>query len=88
MCGGGAGADGSAVYCVIVLGQNAYGTTNIEGGGLEHIFKPLGSGGTSDALNQRWSMGWKATKVAERLVEDYIVRIECGSTFSPSALSN
>lgn len=88
VCGGGAGADGSAVYCVIILGQNAYGTTNIEGGGLEHIFKPLGSGGTSDALNQRWSMGWKATKVAERLVEDYIVRIECGSTFSPSALSN
>ena len=88
ICGDGAGADGSAVYCVICLGKDAYGTTNIEGGGLEHIFKPKGSAGTADPLNQRWSMGWKATKVAERLVEDYMVRIECGSTFSDRAVSN
>ncbi|MGI6237736.1 MAG: N4-gp56 family major capsid protein [Candidatus Excrementavichristensenella sp.] len=88
ICGDGAGADGSAVYCVICLGKDAYGTTEIEGGGLEHIFKPKGSGGTADPLNQRWSMGWKATKVAERLVEDNLVRIECGSTFSNVAQSN
>lgn len=88
VCGTGAGADGSAVYCVICLGKDAYGTTSIEGGGLEHIFKPKGSGGTGDPLNQRWSMGWKATKVAERLVEDNMVRIECGSTFSDKAVGN
>ena len=88
ICGDGAGADGSAVYCVICLGKDAYGTTTIEGGGLEHIFKPKGSGGTADPLNQRWSMGWKAMKTAERLVEDNMVRIECGSSFSETALSN
>lgn len=88
VCGDGAGADGSAVYAVICLGKDAYGTTEIEGGGLEHMFKPKGSGGTADPLNQRWSMGWKATKVAERLVEDNIVRIECGSTFSGRVESN
>ena len=86
--GDGAGADGSAVYCVICLGKDAYGTTEIEGGGLEHVFKPKGSAGTADPLNQRWTMGWKATKVAERLVEDNIVRIECGSTFSSRVESN
>lgn len=88
ICGDGAGADGSAVYCVICLGKDAYGTTTIEGGGLEHIFKPKGSAGTADPLNQRWSMGWKAIKTAERLVEDNMVRIECGSSFSDRAVSN
>lgn len=88
VCGDGAGADGSAVYCVICLGKDAYGTTTVEGGGLEHIFKPKGSAGTADPLNQRWSMGWKAIKVAERLDESRMVRIECGSTFSDRVESN
>lgn len=88
ICGDGAGADGSAVYCVLCLGKDAYGSTSIEGGGLEHIFKPKGSAGTADPLNQRWSMGWKATKAAERLVEENLVRIECGSSFSDRAVSN
>ena len=81
----GAGADGRAVYSTIILGDNAYGTTEITGGGLEHIVKQLGSAGTADALNQRATAGWKATKVAERLVENYMVRIESASTFNPDA---
>ena len=81
----GAGADGRAVYSTIILGDNAYGTTEITGGGLEHIVKQLGSAGTADALNQRATAGWKATKVAERLVENYMVRIESASTFNPTA---
>ena len=45
--------------------------------------------GTSDPLNQRATCGWKATKTAERLVEQYMVRIEHGSpTFSHEAVSN
>lgn len=64
------------VYSTLVIADNAYGVTEIEGGGLEHIVKQLGSGGTADALNQRATVGWKATKVAERLVEQFLVRIE------------
>ena len=79
-----AGADERAVYSTIILGDNAYGTTEITGGGLEHIVKQLGSAGTADALNQRATAGWKATKVAERLVENYMVRIESASTFNPT----
>ena len=80
-----AGASNRAVYSTLVLGDNAYGTTEITGGGLEHIVKQLGSAGTSDPLNQRATAGWKATKVAERLVENYMVRIESASTFNPEA---
>ena len=73
------------VYSTLVLADDAYGVTEIEGGGLEHIVKQLGSGGTADALNQRATCGWKATKVAERLVEQYMVRIESKSTFGGAA---
>lgn len=78
-------ASSRAVYSTLVLGDNAYGVTEIEGGGLEHIVKQLGSAGTSDPINQRATVGWKATKVAERLVEQFMVRIESTSTFNPTA---
>ncbi len=80
----GAGNGGRAVYSTLILGDNAYGVTEISGGGLEHIVKQLGSAGTGDPLNQRATAGWKATKVAERLVENYMVRIESASTFNPT----
>lgn len=76
------GAKGRDVYATLVMGDNAYGTTEIEGGGLQHIVKQLGSAGTADPLNQRATAGWKATKVAKRLVEEYMVRIETCSTFN------
>ena len=80
-----AGADSRAVYSTLILGDNAYGVTEITGGGLQHIVKQLGSAGTGDPLDQRATAGWKATKVAERLVENYMVRIESASTFNPTA---
>lgn len=73
------------VYSTLILGADAYGVTEITGGGLQHIVKQLGSAGTADPLNQRATAGWKATKVAERLVEAYMVRIETTSTFTSAA---
>ena len=73
------------VYSTLILGADAYGVTSISDGGLEHIVKQLGSAGTSDPLNQRATAGWKATKTAKRLVEEYMVRIESASTFEISA---
>lgn len=78
----GAGASGRDVYSTLILGADAYGVTEVSGGGLQHIVKQLGSAGTADPLNQRATAGWKATKVAERLVEEYMVRIETTSTFT------
>lgn len=82
---GEAGAAGRDVYSTLVLGDNAYGVTNITGGGLQHIVKQLGSAGTADPLNQRATAGWKAIKAAEILVEEYMVRIETASTFEIGA---
>lgn len=78
---GDAGAEGRDVYATLIIADNAYGTTEITGGGLEHIVKQLGSSGTSDPLNQRATVGWKASKVTARLVEAFMVRIETTSTF-------
>lgn len=80
-----AGAEGRDVYSTLILGADAYGVTEISGGGLQHIVKQLGSAGTADPLNQRATAGWKATKVAERLVEQYMIRIESASTFEAGA---
>lgn len=75
-----------SVYHTVVFGAKAYGTTEIEGGGLQHIVKQLGSG--DDPLNQRATVGWKATKVSERLVEAHIVRIESLTEFSGTQGAN
>lgn len=76
-----AGESGIDVYSTLVIGANAYGTTSVENGGLKTIVKQLGSGGTADPLDQRATVGWKAIKTAVRLVEEYMVRIETGSSF-------
>lgn len=70
------------VYSTLIMGANAYGVTEVTGGGLQHIVKQLGSAGTADPLNQRATAGWKALKTAERLVEEYMVRIETTSSFN------
>ena len=77
---GEAGANESDVYATFVLGADAYGTTEITGGGLEHIVKQLGSSGAADPLNQRATAGWKASKVSKVLVDDYMVRIETAAS--------
>ena len=79
------GAKGRAVYATLVIADNAYGVTEVSGGGLEMIIKQLGSAGTGDPLNQRATAGWKATKVTKRLVEEYMVRIETCSTYDAEA---
>lgn len=83
---GAATPEGLAVFGTLILGANAYGVTEIQGGGLQHIVKPLGAG--EDPLNQRSTVGWKATKTAERLVEEYMVRIESCSAYSSTAKAN
>ena len=80
-----AGADGKDEYSTLVLGANAYDVTDVSGGGLQHIVKQLGSAGTADPLNQRATAGWKGIKTAERLVENYMIRIESASTFDIGA---
>ena len=70
------------IFGTLLIADGAYGVTEITGGGLQTIIKQLGSAGTADALNQRSSIGWKAIKTAERLVEPYLMRIESKSALS------
>lgn len=77
----GAGASGIDVYSTLILGADAYGTTEIEGGGLQMIVKNRGSAGTADPLDQRSTVGWKATKTACILTDAFMVRIETASAY-------
>ncbi len=52
--GGAAGVD---VYSTLILGDEAYGVTEVQGGGLKHIVKQLGSAGSGDPLDQRATVG-------------------------------
>ncbi|WP_458457480.1 N4-gp56 family major capsid protein [Pseudobutyrivibrio sp.] len=75
-----------SVYSTLIVGLNAYATTKVTDGGLQQIIKPIGYG--NDPLNQRGSIGWKAMKVSEILVDAYMVRIESLSTYSDISDAN
>ena len=77
------------VFASIFLGDGAYGVTEITGSGLQIIVKQKGSAGTADPLDQRSSVGWKAIKTAEILIENYLVRVESKSAaFSATTNAN
>ena len=78
--GQGAGVNGVDVFSTLIIGRDAYGVTEVTGGGLQHIVKQLGTAGTADPLNQRATVGWKLTKVAEILIQQYMVRVETTAT--------
>ena len=78
----------NGVFGCLFMGANAYGVTEIEGGGLQTIIKQKGSAGTADPLDQRSSIGWKATKTAEILVQAYLIRVMCMSELSDEAEEN
>lgn len=81
--------EGLAVFGSLFMGQGAYGTTKITGGGLQTIVKQKGSAGTADPLDQRSTVGWKAIKTAEILVQNYLVRVEsCSPRYSATAQAN
>jgi len=72
----GAGAGGIDVYSILVFGMNAYGLTEISGQGLKSYIKQLGSAGTADPIDQRSTIGWKATHVTKILNDNFMTRME------------
>ena len=76
------GAEGMPVYSTLFIGADAYGITEVEGGGLKTIIKQLGSAGSGDPLDQRATVGWKAVKTAAILSEAFMVRVETASTLN------
>lgn len=72
----------SAVYATTIFGKDAYGIIDPSAESLEVIVKQRGSAGTADPLDQRSTVGWKATHAAKILYQNRIVRIESGSSYS------
>lgn len=81
------GAEGVAVYGCLFIGKDAYGVVDLSEG-TEVIVKPRGSGGTADPLDQRSSVGWKGVHAAAILYDEYMVRLECGSSYSKQDKGN
>lgn len=68
------------VYTALVFGQDAYGIVNLSGHNLQTVFKPLGSAGTADPLNQQQTMGWKVTLGFKILQQAFMLRFECAAS--------
>lgn len=81
------GKDGCAVYSCLFIGKGAYGVVDLSEG-TEVIVKPRGSSGTADPLDQRSTVGWKGLHAAAILYDEYMVRVECGSSYSDEDSAN
>ena len=78
---GEAGAANTAVYGTIFMGKDAYGIVEPSAESLEVIVKQRGSAGTADPLDQRSTIGWKASHAAKILYQERLVRVETGSSY-------
>ena len=76
----GLGEGGIDVYSTLFFGQNAYGVIALDGHSLKSFFKPLGSAGTADPVDQQQSMGWKVAFGAKILNEAYMLRYESAAS--------
>ena len=71
---------GTDIHATLVFGADAYGIIDVDGEGcLQTIVKPVGSGGASDPLDQRATVGAKVTAYTAKILNNlWIVRIEHG----------
>jgi N4-gp56 family major capsid protein len=60
-------------YSSIIIGEEAYAITKLEGAGLKVITKGLGSAGVEDPLDQRQSIGWKISGFGARVLQPLAV---------------
>ena len=65
--------DAVTAHDSLIIGEEAYAITKLEGAGLSIITKGLGSAGVEDPLNQRQSMGWKINGFGARVLNNEAV---------------
>lgn len=73
------------VYISLFFGADAWGMVSLGGHNLQTIFKPLGSAGTADPVNQQQSMGWKTAFVAKILTDAFMLRLEHATSTANNA---
>lgn len=76
------GISGAAVYQTLVFGDQAVGASEFDALALSMHVKALGSSGTDDPLDQRATVGWKASFAAGVLQDNFIVNIEHNASIS------
>lgn len=79
------GLSGADVYSVLLFGKEAYGVTELDALQSRMIVHPMGSGGHTDPLEQYSTVGWKAALAAVILNQNFMVRIECNSSYKTAA---
>ena len=69
-------------YHTAIFGKNAYGVVNVRGekAAASVIVKPLGSAGSADPLDQRSTVGWKASVTAKILNDAFAVSVISASS--------
>jgi N4-gp56 family major capsid protein len=70
------GAGSNDVYATLIIAAEAYGLSPLSGEAMSTYVKPLGSAGSADPLNQRSTVGWKATTITTILNQAWMIRIE------------
>lgn len=70
------GGGSNDVYASLLIAAEAYGVSPLAGKAMETIVKPLGSAGSADPLEQRSTVGWKATTTTTILNQAWMLRIE------------
>jgi N4-gp56 family major capsid protein len=70
------GAGSNDVYGTLIIAAEAYGLSPLSGNAMSTYVKPLGSAGSADPLDQRSTVGWKATTITTILNQAWMIRIE------------
>ena len=68
------------VYATLIFADNAYGICPLSGQAMNTYVKALGSAGSADPLEQRSTVGWKATTTTQILNQAWMVRVESLAT--------
>ncbi len=68
------------VYVTMIFADNSYGVCPLSGQAMNTYVKALGSAGTADPLEQRSTVGWKATTTTKILNDSWMIRIESAAS--------
>lgn len=68
------------VYATLIFAANAYGVCPLSGQAMNTYVKALGSAGSADPLEQRSTVGWKATTTTRILNDAWMYRLESAAS--------
>ena len=73
----------TTVHSTFIIAKNSYGQLKLRDMGATNIFHDVGSAGTLDPMNQRWTQGWTANMLTKILNNTWFIEL---TTFSSSVV--